>query len=305
MNKKIKLAAIAIAAAATAGISSQAMAEVKVYGKAHVSLGSLSNVSGAPYANGDGMYLSDHSSRFGVKGSFDIDGGMQAIFQHETTVDYAQDAGSYADERNTFAGLKGGFGSIKLGNHDMPFKMQAGKTDMWGDTFADQNAVIKSDTRQAGVVLYEGKFGGVGLALAYAPKGNANANTGASVNFKAGPVDLGIAYEGNSGAANATTGVRAGWDFGAGEVNLLVAQNGGATTSNEYVVSGKFKMGKSMALKAQYGKDEGANDELTAVGISNKFGDKTEGYLLYATGDLKGSFNPKATAVAIGLVQKF
>ena len=299
MHNKLKLTAIALAATAAIGVSGQAMA-VDFYGKAHVSVASLSNTTGT-----DGMYVASHASRFGMKGSYDLDGGMTGIFQAESQVDYKGTAtDSYAKLRNTFVGVKGSFGSIKVGYHDMPFKMAISKVDPFSDTYGDYNAVVATDNRQSGVILYQNKFEAVDLALAYAPNDGGTAVTGASVGFKAGPVKLAVAYE-DTGAANASTGVLAGMDFGNTNVKLAYTQDGGATTATSYVLSGKFKMGGGMAIKAQYGKNDDTNKELTAAGLTKKFGDKTEGYLLYASGDLKGNFTADASAIALGWVQKF
>lgn len=299
MHNKLKLTAIALAATAAVGVSSQALAEVDIYGKAHVSIGSLSNTTGT-----DGVYVASHASRFGVKGSFDLDSGMKAIFQHEIEVSYYDGIIKTSGARNTFVGVKGGFGSVKVGNHDMPFKMAISKVDQWGDTYGDYNALVTTDTRQAGVILYQNKFDAVDLALAYAPNNGGTAVTGASVGFKAGPVKLAVAYE-DKGLAKASTGVLASMGFGSTDVNLAYTQDGGATTATSYVLSAKFKMNDSMALKAQYGKNDDTNKELTAAGLTKKLGDKTEAYLLYANGDLKGSFTTGASAIAVGWVQKF
>lgn len=304
MSTTFKTAAIAATAAAAFGITGPVMADVKVYGMANVSVGSLSNTNGGIYANGDGVYIGNHSSRFGVKGSFNLENGMKAIFKHETEVDYAQDSGSYGNERNTYVGLTGDFGSIKLGNHDMPHKLAMKKAEVWGDGYGDYNAIIGPDTRQPGVVLYENKFGDASIALAYAPSGSA-ANLGASVTFKAGPVDLGLGYESNSGAANASTGARATMDIGDATVSFVYNLEGGATSATQYHLSGKLNMGNGMVLRAQYGRDEAAGKELTAAGISKKLGESTEVYALHVAGDLKGDFNAGATATSIGLVQKF
>lgn len=294
MRTMFKMTAIA-AAIAAAGVAGTAHAgDISFYGKGHVSLANTTKD-----ATSDGMWVRDHSSRFGIKGSVDLGDGMSGIFGHEVTLDFARDGGSYTDERNTYVGLKGSFGSVKLGNHDMPAKMSLGKADPWGDTYADYNAVIDTDTRQAGVVLYQNRFGDVGVAVGYAPAGAATANMGASVDFKAGPVDASLAYESNSGGT-ATTGARVGLDFGAGNVQLVYEND----TATNYFLSGTFKMSDKTKVKASYGKNDGATRDMMAAGVSHKMAKALEVYGLYASGDLKG-MAADASAIALGVVYKF
>jgi predicted porin len=307
MRKTFKMTAIA-AAIATAGIAGNAQADVIVFGKAHLSIASLSNVDNTKtgYAAGDGTYIASHASRLGVKASEDLGDGMTAIAHLEFQVEMAN-SGTLFKARNNFVGLKGGFGTVLLGIHDMPYKMSISKADPFGDTYADYNSVIQSDTRQNQVVMYTNKFGDFGLNLAYAPNQNAagDAVTGASVDFKFGPVDGSLGYEGDVGGVS-NTAVRVRYDFGAGDVSVIGASENSA--SNTYA-SANFKLGGGMKLSAAYGQQDGVSDALTAVGISDKLGKKTKVYGYYGSGDLFGKAPVLATgsssAIAFGVVYAF
>lgn len=67
--------------------------------------------------------VDSHSSRIGFKGEEDLGGGLKGIFQIESTVavDNSANSGTFAS-RNSFVGLKGGFGTAIIGRHDTPFK---------------------------------------------------------------------------------------------------------------------------------------------------------------------------------------
>ncbi len=300
MRKTLKVTAIAAAAAAAFGINSQAMAEVKVYGKAHLSVASVSGVGAAD----DGLQVASHASRVGFKAKSDLGDGMTGFVKMEYEIDMNSGAG-IAKNRTNIAGLKGGFGTVSLGTADMPHKKAMGKAEMWGDTYGDFNGIIGPDTRQAGAIFYNNKFGDVGIALAYAPNYEAttNSNMGAAVDFKAGPVNVAIAYENDDADANATTGVRVSGSFGGADLHFVYNSEGGATANTQYHLAGKMKMGDGMAFKAQYGKDDTAALDMFAVGLDKKLGKKTSIYGLYASGDLKQGND--SSAIALGIVSKF
>lgn len=299
MRKTLKVTAIA--AAAAFAINSQAMAEVKVYGKAHLSIDSLSGVA----APADGLHVSSHASRVGFKADNDFGNGMTGFIKMEYEVNMATGSG-IAKNRTNIAGIKGGFGKVYLGTADMPHKKVISKADQFADTYGDFNAIVGPDTRQNDVVYYENKFGDVGVKLAYAPQygGGADSNLGASVDFKAGPVVIAVAYEKDDSWTDATTGVRVTWKAGFGDLHLVYNKDGEAGGNTQYFASGKLKMGNDLALKAQYGKDDAAGTDLMAAGVEKKYAKKSSVYLLYATGDLKG-LGTDTSAISLGYIQKF
>ena len=295
----------AIAAAAAFAINSPAMAEVKVYGKAHLSIDSISGVA----APADGLHVSSHASRVGFKADNDFGNGMTGFVTMEYEIDMATTVSAndgIIKNRTNIAGVKGGFGKAYVGTADMPHKKVISKADQFADTYGDFNAIVGPDTRQSDVVYYENKFGDVGVKLAYAPQydGTANNNLGASVDFKAGPVVIAVAYEKDDSWTDATTGARVTWKAGFGDLHLVYNKDGEAGGNTQYFASGKFKMGNDLALKAQYGKDDDAGTDLMAAGVEKKFAKKSSAYLLYATGDLKG-LGTDTSAISLGYIQKF
>jgi len=138
MKKTLLALAVAGVVAAPA-----AMAEVTVYGLAHVSVDNVSSDDGDNDLN-----VSSRSSRVGVKAAEDLGGGLKAIAQMEWQVEMADDLNSdlkatnNITARNQIVGLAGGFGTVALGRHDTPYKMSTGKLDLFSDTAADYNKVI-------------------------------------------------------------------------------------------------------------------------------------------------------------------
>lgn len=67
--------------------------------------------------------MSAGNSNLGFRGTEDMGGGLKAMFQIEGTVDVDNgNTDGFRWNRNTFVGMRGGFGSIKLGLMDTVFK---------------------------------------------------------------------------------------------------------------------------------------------------------------------------------------
>ncbi|TPW10257.1 MAG: porin Gram-negative type, partial [Halothiobacillaceae bacterium] len=153
MNKRL----IAIAVAGALALPAAATAGVEIYGKARMSLDFVSNDDptlvdgeGSAKENEDSaMSVTSNASRLGFKGSEDLGGGLSAIWQIENSVD--MDNGGIENDRNTFLGLTGDWGTALAGRHDTPYKMSTGKLDIFVDTRADYNGA-KTDVETDGGV---------------------------------------------------------------------------------------------------------------------------------------------------------
>src|SRR5512139_678439 len=164
MKKSLIALAVAGAFAAPAFAATE---NVDVYGKVHVSVsvfdetvdtGTVDPITGAIVAEHRGtsdLQFSSNASRIGFKGAEDLGGGLAAIWQIESGVNLDEGSGNWAS-RNSFVGLKGGFGTVLAGNHDTPLKLVGRAVDLFGDTMADSRNVMGggSDTRAKNVVAY-------------------------------------------------------------------------------------------------------------------------------------------------------
>jgi predicted porin len=119
MKKQLLAAAVASACAAPA--MAQVPAEIQVYGRVNVSV-EHQTIKNSPVAtdNVSTNALVDNSSRIGFRGNKELNQGLKAIWQIESRV-RLDTGGSVAGDtaflssRDTWAGLQGGFGTIKAG----------------------------------------------------------------------------------------------------------------------------------------------------------------------------------------------
>jgi predicted porin len=159
---KKSLIALAVAGVVAAPAFA-ATSNVDIYGQINVSVDRVDNGTGAAAGN-DAWRVNSNTSRFGMKGSEDLGGGMKGLWQIEQgiVVDTANAASFGAGtSRNTFLGLGGDFGTVLVGSHDTPYKLGTGSLDPFADTVADYNSVIGSfggnntaDLRLGNVVAY-------------------------------------------------------------------------------------------------------------------------------------------------------
>ena len=139
-------------------ISPVVFADVGIYGRAHVSLDVLDD--GKDYQE---LNLSSNSSRLGFKADTKIDDSLTAFAQIEQEVSFTSggnDANgvSFAT-RDTFVGLKGDFGQVRVGRFDSPFKAARNPINFFGDQLGDIRNVTRAgnlrfDERNANTVEY-------------------------------------------------------------------------------------------------------------------------------------------------------
>jgi predicted porin len=167
-----KILAIAIASAFAAPAFA-ATSNVDVYGVMNIGVFSVNSDRAGDDRS---TSVSSQSSRIGFKGSEDVGGGLSAIWQIESSLNAEEGSGTWAG-RNTFVGLKGGFGTVLLGKHDSPMKMLGRKVDNFGDTYADSRNLLGAvattggsafDLRPDNVIAYVSpNFSGLTVTAAY------------------------------------------------------------------------------------------------------------------------------------------
>ncbi|MCC6197323.1 MAG: porin [Burkholderiales bacterium] len=126
MNKK--LVAVAVAGLLAAPLAAQAQtANVTLYGRLNMTMEAVKaesidpNLPATAGAQNRTLYrINSNSSRLGVKGSEALGGGLSAIFQIESNVN-ADISGGVLATRDTYAGLQGSWGTVKVGYFLMPY----------------------------------------------------------------------------------------------------------------------------------------------------------------------------------------
>jgi predicted porin len=187
-------------------------------------------------------------NRLVFSGREDLRGGMFAIFslQHRFNIQNGTAAGTTFNQpananvfwRESWVGLGGGFGDVRLGRMIMPLQDMNGGFDPWdvstvasvhtggiNATIRGNNVVYYRSPNLAGLSMHaavaagEGQLSaenGGGIAGSITPAGLVNSERpiGFNVRYAAGPINVGVAYDRN-GADMKTTGVYGSFNFGA------------------------------------------------------------------------------------------
>lgn len=173
MNRTIQLSTITLAlAAAAAGAQAQ---QVTLYGRANVDF-EKTDLSGTPAADafGGNQRLSSNSSRFGIRAAKDFE-GLKVFAQMEAGVSWDAGGDTLAS-RDTFVGLEGAFGKLRLGKMDTPMKDLGGYTDRFKGTGIQDDGSIALlggsangfGRRQNNSVRYDSpNFGGFEASVQY------------------------------------------------------------------------------------------------------------------------------------------
>src|SRR5690554_2648863 len=301
MKKKL----IAIAVGAAAVMPALALADVSIYGRAHVSVDFLDD--GADYSETN---LSSNSSRIGFKGDHEINPSLKAFFQIEQEINFAtgsNGSNSFAT-RDTFVGLKGDFGAVQMGRFDSPFKRARGPANLFGDQVGDMRNLTRVgnarfDERNANTIHYQtSSFSNMQFNLAYSISEAITAEDGAkdesislSFTFATGPVDLAVAYEGygedhSRGERNA---FRAAIGYDVISPLKLVAffqtvdqEDNDALTSDMFGFGAEYKLTSKTRLRGHYmlrsSDIDDADAGLLAIGVEHRIDSKLRLYVNYA-----------------------
>lgn len=271
---------------------------LEIYGQVRGSVDLSSNDDELAGNEDSTMAFSSNASRLGFRGDEQLSDTLTATYQGEFTVDL--DSGGFVDTsgRNTYVGLKGGFGEVRGGLHDTPYKMAT--SDIFGDTRADYNAIIGTidgftifDRRANNTIIYlSPDMSGFTFQGAYIfgidagdddlPDTEDPDNTGFSLagKYSQGPLSLSAAYEtllikdggtivgfpADDDAMAIKLG--AGWDFGQGtKINAIFesiesgAVVGGADIDRDaFYLSASHKMSDRMTLKGAVGMADEIDD---------------------------------------------
>jgi predicted porin len=313
---KRKSIAIALTGALALPLWASAAMALEVYGKAHGSIDFSSNDDEEPGNDDSTIAFTNNASRIGFRGDEQVGDDLTVTYQAETT--FSVDQGGWGGGRNTFVGLKGGFGEVRAGLHDTPYKMAT--TDIFVDTRADYNAIIGSvegnvlfDRRSPNSILYlSPDMSGFQVQAAYIlglagadddlPDDEDPDNTGISVAalYNQGPLSLSLALESLGTSTDAgpveddpkSVKLGASWDFRQGTKVYAIFESSDSgvndVSRDAFYLSATQQLGENTTLKAAFGQadDVDAGNEsgatFLALGISQKLSKDTELYALIA-----------------------
>ena len=265
-------------------------------------------------ANEDGNSFAEvksNASRVGIKGKGELAHGLTATYkvEYETNPDDGDKSGKTFTQRNTYAGLKGGFGEVQVGMFDTPLKKLQKKVDLFNDLEGDiKNVITKSDNREENSVQYVSpKLAGLQLKvdmIASEDKTSARKDSNStSLTYTQGNYYVGVAYD-NKVEANETNVLRAvaqakvaGAQLGA----LWEKQDKDGDKTEGWLLSAAYKLG-SVKLKAQHGESEINNAEgarTTSVGADYKLGKGAKVYGYYTANNFRAKDNTEYAGVGI------
>jgi predicted porin len=295
MNKKLIALAIAAIAAPAAYAADN---EVTLYGQVNVGVVAADHWDVKSYGpNGVSQLRVDDlntNSRIGLKGEENLGDGLKAIFQIEQGVGPDDTVGNAGVANSTdpngngnafasregWVGLKGGFGSVRLGRGKSAYQLATENFDLFdaaitldldaADTFDAASYRFNND------IKYNYEANGLAVAVDYGlgsrfgdsaskktysedktANGKSGANFAASVQYTFDPFFLVTAY--NNQRALTKDGLNTvkrdnfllggGWGLGnlnlglAYEYNRLTDQNGVAGKQNLYLVNAQYELG--------------------------------------------------------------
>ena len=337
----MKKSLIALAVLAASG-ASFAQSNVTLYGLADVWVGSVKSVVGVAKP-ADGNVFGDkgavgsttttklesggvNTSRWGVKGSEDLGGGLKAVFKLEQgfkldtgAAGTATGAGQ-AFDRQSYVGLAGGFGEVAVGKVWSAYDDVSGAVNaVFDSALSPANHVFKStgyQDRVSNAIRYTSPtISGFTGAVSYSLDEKAPAglqSTSVNLSYAAGPLSAQVGYQKDDNKAQASdpayTRLGASYDFGVatakasyGKVsnrnNAVGVSVSGADTT-EYQIGADVPVGPALTLSASYAKSD---DNATAGDQSRKGYGIGATYTLSKRTFLYGGYNSnKATNAGAG-----
>jgi predicted porin len=337
----MKKSLIALAVLASTG-AAMAQSSVTLYGIVDVNLQST-KVAGIRTNQLESGGVS--GSRFGIKGTEDLGGGLKALFVLENG--FNADTGSNRTpgsifDRQSYVGLAGGFGEVRFGNSNTAFDDIAIATNpLWDSILSPANLIFNNNyvSRPGNTIYYATpSFGGVTAAASYSLGENKNtvANPGsakgvASVNvqYAGGPLYASLGYQEDKrvtstpaviaaapGAAHKNTLLNASYDFGVakllGSYEREITAN--ETKTNQYQIGVDVPVGAALTLSTGFAwsKDklngvDGDKRTAFALGASYSLSKRTSIYTGLNHGESKDTagVKTKADIYAVGIRHAF
>ena len=277
MHKKLLTVAIS---AAISSMAVTAQADVKVYGRVQAEVAGLKNkITNVTKTD----VIDNGGGTLGVSADEDLGSGMKGIGKVEYQINTAGDScpttttvsgavttvstasgqctsdSSLKGDREMFVGLQGGFGTLRLGRVNSPYKLTGVALDPFVTTVLQargnggMSASGPLNTHSSGyvnngIVYNMPKFGGVGFDVYVSPdtQNNTSGDLSAAVTWAGGPVSIFVVHnlDENANGGTATT----------------TSSGNNTFDSKATKVGGQFKFGAAGSLALQFEQlDSGAS----------------------------------------------
>lgn len=263
----MKKSLIALAVLAAAGAAS-AQSSVQLYGIADVWVGATKATGTKAQTVVESGGVS--GSRWGLKGSEDLGGGLKAIFTLEQG--FALDTGVAAAgfNREASVGVAGNFGEVKLGKVWTAYDDVQGASNPVFDSALTPSAKAFASTGYLanpsnGVKYTSPAFAGFTGIVSYALDENTGGNSEVSalaVQYANGPLAAAVAYQNQQavGAAKSTefTNLNASYNLGVVTLKGVYAQrdDNNGSKDKEYQIGADYPLAANLILSAGYASSE-------------------------------------------------
>ncbi|HFB4792443.1 TPA: trimeric porin PorB.IB [Neisseria gonorrhoeae] len=169
----LTLAALPVAATADVTLYGAIKAGVQTYR-------SVEHREGKVVGVGTGSEISDFGSKIGFKGQEDLGNGLKAIWQLEQGASVAGTNSGWGNKQS-FIGLKGGFGTIRAGSLNSPLKNTKNNVNAWESgkftgNVLEISGMAQREHRYLSVRYDSPEFAGFSGSVQYAPKDNSWSN---------------------------------------------------------------------------------------------------------------------------------
>ncbi|ENV9458090.1 porin [Neisseria gonorrhoeae] len=169
----LTLAALPVAATADVTLYGAIKAGVQTYR-------SVEHREGKVIGVGTGSEISDFGSKIGFKGQEDLGNGLKAVWQLEQGASVAGTNTGWGNKQS-FVGLKGGFGTIRAGSLNSPLKNTKNNVNAWESgkftgNVLEISGMAQREHRYLSVRYDSPEFAGFSGSVQYAPKDNSGSN---------------------------------------------------------------------------------------------------------------------------------
>lgn len=169
----LTLAALPVAAMADVTLYGAIKAGVQTYRSVEHTNGKVSKVE-------TGSEIADFGSKIGFKGQEDLGNGLKAVWQLEQGASVAGTNTGWGNKQS-FVGLKGGFGTIRAGSLNSPLKNTGANVNAWESgkftgNVLEISGMAKQEHRYLSVRYDSPEFAGFSGSVQYVPNDNSSKN---------------------------------------------------------------------------------------------------------------------------------
>jgi predicted porin len=319
----MKKSLIALAVLGSVAGVAQAQSSVTLYGIADVWVGRVSETDA--FGAKDSATLMEsgglNGSRWGLKGSEDLGGGLKAVFKLEQgfKIDTGTSAGGF--NRQAYVGLEGGFGSVTFGNTWTAMDDVLGASNSGFDSaLSASNSVLAVQALYASnpgnTIKYTSpSFGGISAGFSHSldeVSGVKADVTDFSLSYAAGPVAANFAYQLQNDVTDLKlTALNGSYDLGAAKLLASYGQaKAGALKATDYQFGVDVPMSAAMTVSAGYAhsKDNAAagGEKRTGYGVAVGYSlsKRTTTYAGFRQAKVKDS-SEKDRVIAVGVRHTF